>query len=202
MRRSLKVAIWGLVFAAFAGAGAWVAAHTDPFPPGVDDPGARPSASGSVSATPAIESQTWRLVVRSATRHELHVGGSCRSSWLTDLVLTMDEDGSLAGEGPAAFRSGGCDFEVAQVQARSVHLVVTGSLDADVLRLRFGAGALDPVGSQDLGGLAATLDSLRPALRLSDGRGEKGVSVSRSDGDQGRWVAAHDISVVCQTGCA
>ena len=40
MRKGVKVAAWVAVFLACAGVGAYVAAHTDPFPPGVDRPGA------------------------------------------------------------------------------------------------------------------------------------------------------------------
>ena len=46
MRRAVKVLLWIAVFAACFGVGAYVAAHTDPFPPGVDDPGAT-AGSGS-----------------------------------------------------------------------------------------------------------------------------------------------------------
>ena len=40
MRRGVKVAAWAAVFLACAGVGAFIAAHTDPFPPGVDRPSA------------------------------------------------------------------------------------------------------------------------------------------------------------------
>lgn len=38
----VKVVVWILVLLVCAGAGAFVASRTDPFPPGVEDPGARP----------------------------------------------------------------------------------------------------------------------------------------------------------------
>ncbi len=43
MHRVLKVAAWAALFLACAGVGAYIAAHSDPFPPGVDRPGASPS---------------------------------------------------------------------------------------------------------------------------------------------------------------
>jgi hypothetical protein len=50
--RLVKVITWVLVFALCAALGAVVAANTDPFPPGVDDPGVRPSADGSPAEDP------------------------------------------------------------------------------------------------------------------------------------------------------
>jgi hypothetical protein len=48
--RWAKVLIWIVVFAAFAAAGAYAASRTDPFPPGVEDPGARDDARGAPAA--------------------------------------------------------------------------------------------------------------------------------------------------------
>ena len=47
MPKAVKILLWIGAFLACAGVGAYVAAHTDPFPPGVDDPGAH--AAGPVS---------------------------------------------------------------------------------------------------------------------------------------------------------
>ena len=51
MRRLGKVLAWTLVFAACAAVGAVVAANTNPFPPGVEDPGARLDGSSDPMAS-------------------------------------------------------------------------------------------------------------------------------------------------------
>ena len=79
MRRGLKIVVWVGVFAVCAGAGAFVAAHTNPFPPGVEDPGARSTTPPSTSPSPA--SERWSLAMTSATRHELHVGGASATAY-------------------------------------------------------------------------------------------------------------------------
>ena len=52
MRRWVKVAAWAAVFLACAGIGAYIAAHTDPFPPGVDRQGESPFPTVSPSTSP------------------------------------------------------------------------------------------------------------------------------------------------------
>ena len=81
MPRWVKLTLWLGVFGVCAGVGAFVAAHTNPFPPGVEDPGSRPTTPTPTSG--ASTSQRWSLAMNSATRHDLHVGGSCRSRWHT-----------------------------------------------------------------------------------------------------------------------
>jgi hypothetical protein len=61
-RRLLKVAAWAAVFLTCAGIGAFVAAQTDPFPPGVDDPGLRPTPSTGTDAPGLV---TWPAVLSS-----------------------------------------------------------------------------------------------------------------------------------------
>ena len=78
MRTPVKIVAWTLAFAAAAGAGAYVAAHTDPFPPGVDDPGARStSPSTSVVPTPTSEPEPrrWQVDAEVGSEHQLHVEG-------------------------------------------------------------------------------------------------------------------------------
>jgi hypothetical protein len=197
VRRRVKVVIWTVVFVACAGAGAYVAAHTNPFPPGVEDPGARPT---SPTTSPTPTSQRWNLVIDSATRHELHVGGSCRSSWRTTGVIRIAPDGSVTGRAEARLRRWGCDFPVAQIQTRSVALGVSGSLGARLV-LRFVASGSRPTGSQDLGGFVPTLPKLRPSIELSGGHGGAPASASLTDGDLGRYVNEGEIQLDCATAC-
>lgn len=201
MPKPLKAGLWIAVFAVFAAAGAYVAAHTDPFPPGVADPGARPDRAPS-SSTPAPEPLRFDLTMTSDTRHELHVGGTCRTKWRTTGRVTVHADGSVAGEGTAELRGkAGCDFSTAQVQTRSIHVVITGTLDGRVLELRFAEAGRDPKGSQDLGGFSNTLHYIVPALKLTIGEGEGVVMVRKPDGDLGRWVSANRATATCATGC-
>jgi hypothetical protein len=197
VRRWVKVVIWAVVFVVCAGAGAYVAAHTNPFPPGVEDPGARP-ASSTTSPTPPP--QRWNLVMGNSTRHELHVGGSCRSGWRTTGVIRIAPDGSVTGQAEARLLRWGCDFPVAQIQTRSVALEVSGSLGARLV-VRFSAGGSRPTGSQDLGGFVPTLPELRPSIELSGGHGGAPASASLPDGDLGRYVNEGEIQLDCATAC-
>jgi hypothetical protein len=200
VRRGLKAIVWTGVFAACAGAGAYVASHTNPFPPGVEDPGARPTETPSTS--PAPTAQRWNLVMRSATRHELHVGGSCRSGWRSTGVLTIRPDGSASGEAVARLEGWGCDFAVAQVQTRIVRLAVSGHPRGGArLLLRFSEAGVGPPGSQDLGGFIATLPLVNARLQPMAGHGDTAVSVARGDGDLGRYVNDSKVQLDCATGC-
>ncbi len=198
MRRALKVIVWTGVFAACAGAGAYVAAHTNPFPPGVEDPGARPTAASPTS--PAATAERWNMVMFSATRHDLHVGGSCRSTWRTAGVVKVRPDGSAGGRVTARLRHWVCDFPVAQIQTKRVQLTVTGSADGRLV-LRFSGAEEAPSGSQDLGGFIATIGLLEPKLALEGGHGGAVASASRPDGDLGRYVSDGEIQLDCATGC-
>jgi hypothetical protein len=200
VRRGLKAIVWTGVFAACAGAGAYVASQTDPFPPGVEDPGARPT--GTPSTSPAAAQQRWNLVMHSATRHDLHVGGSCRSGWRTTGVLTIRPDGSATGEAVARLDGWGCDFAVAQVQTRTVTLAVSGRpIGGARLLLRFSEAATGPTGSQDLGGFIATLPLVNARMQLVAGHGDTTVSAARGDGDLGRYVNDSKVQLNCATGC-
>jgi hypothetical protein len=199
VRRGVKVIVWILVFTACAGAGAYVAAHTNPFPPGVEDPGARPT-----TPPPTTQVQTegqWSFVLSSSTRHELHVGGACRSGWTTSGSIAIAPDGSVAGHGVAQVHDWGCDFPVAQIQTRIVRLAVRGSLSGNVVSLGFSIEGSGPPGSQDLGGFTATVRSLSPTVPVSDGRGHAVAREARPDGDLGRYVNDSRIQLACATGC-
>jgi len=201
VRRGLKIVVWVGVFAVCAGAGAFVAAHTNPFPPGVEDPGARSTTPPSTSPSPA--SERWSLAMMSATRHELHVGGACRSAFRTTGAITVRPDGVASGEARAVLRGWGCDFPVAQVQTRSIRLAVSGKPLDGRLDLRFYelVGGSSPKGTQDLGGFIETLPLLNLQVRLTGERERAGASVLRPDGDLGRYVNDSRIQLACATGC-
>src|SRR5687768_5721708 len=113
MRRVVKVAAWTAAFVAAAGAGALVAANTNPFPPGVDRPGEGTGASPQPTTTPSPEPEPerWRATLRSFTFHELYVGGRCVSRWSGVLRFTIDPDGRAQGAGRARLRGDlDCDF--------------------------------------------------------------------------------------------
>jgi hypothetical protein len=203
VRRGVKVIIWIVVFATCAGAGAYVAAHTNPFPPGVEDPGARPTPP---TTSPAPTTQLWNLVMYSATRHDLHVGGSCRSGWRTTGVVTIRPDGVARGRALARLKGWSCDFPVAQVQTRLVRLVITGTEATSTtsdgrLVLHFAEAGAAPTGSQDLGGLTATLGQLDPRIELSGRYGNTPAHASRPDGDLGSYVNDSKVQLECATGC-
>jgi len=199
VRRGVKVVVWTVVFAACAGAGAFVAAHTNPFPPGVEDPGARPTTPVPTTSVPA--SERWSLVMISTTRHDLHVGGSCRSSWRTTGAFTVQPDGAVSGAATARVRGWGCDFSVAQVQSRVIRLRVSGARSGDRLAVMFSIEGASPTGSQDLGGFAATVEDLRQHGDVSGGHVGTRDHVERSDGDLGRYSNDSEIQLDCATGC-
>jgi hypothetical protein len=187
--KAVKIILWVVVFAAAVAAGAFMASRSDPFPPGVEDPGARPTITPT--PTPAAPSPTvWALEMTSATAHHLHVGGSCRSDWLIRGTITIRPDGSAAGQGSAVLsQPATCDFPQSQVQTKKIALVVTGRLAGGSLRLSFSEAGRTPVGSQDLGGFTNTLHWIRPVLRIRDGseRATASAQVTKPDGDLGTY---------------
>jgi len=208
--RWLKVAIWAVVFSLCAGAGAYVAAHTNPFPPGVEDPGARPTvptSTSSATGSPPAEPVAIRIDMTSDTRHELHVGGVCTSAWRSHALVDVAADGTATGTGVAKLQAeAACSFPQAQVQTKAIVLRVAGTYRAGVLQLAFQEGGRDPVGSQDLGGFTNTLHFMHPGLRLvADASGTVGATafkVVRPDGDLGRYVSADRVHATCKSGCA
>jgi hypothetical protein len=213
MPRWAKVVIWAVVFAACAAAGAWVASRTDPFPPGVEDPGARPVATDATDAPTAEPEVLWVGQFTAKTEHRLRVGGSCASDWRGKYRMRLDPDGSVEeGSGIAILEPGSdrCDFEQVQTQARSVELAVEGTWERRGQRLwlslRFREGGVDPPGSLDLGGLLATIEIVRPVIgpvfdapfdELGDRR-----AVRVTDGNRGAYLATFDFLATCRSGCS
>jgi hypothetical protein len=187
--KTLKVVGWIAALTLAAAAGAYTASRSDPFPPGVSDPGARPTPS--VAAEPA-----WDLAMRTESSHLLHEGGACRSDWIVTGSLAERPNGALAGdavgslEGPA-----GCDFPQAQVQTRRVTLKVIGTLDGRSVTLAFRLATSSPPGSQDLGGFVATLPQLKPRMRIVDGVGDTTAFASSPDGDLGDYRSASALQL-------
>ncbi len=200
MPKPVKVLAWALVFAAFIGAGAYQASRSDPFPPGVEDPGARPTVTRP-TVTPTSPSPTaavWNLTMDISSRHGLHVGGSCRTDWHVTGSITVQPNGRAAGDanaklaGPAA-----CDFSQAQVQTKAIRLVVVGKTVDGKLRLGFSEAGRTPVGSQDLGGLTNTLSLIHPEVRLR-GTPKASVLATRPDGDLGTYSSSSQLALSSQ----
>ncbi|MFN8232323.1 MAG: hypothetical protein U0V56_02180 [Actinomycetota bacterium] len=208
MGRLVKPAVWTAAFLACAGAGAYLAAHTDPFPPGVDRPtGTGPTgATGpSPSASPVPVVQRWTGVMPAAARHDLYVGGSCRSRWRTELRLTIEPDGSVGGAGVSLpVGDASCDFPQAQEQADRIRMAVEGRLTrAGSLRVTFEHVTPVPEGSTDLGGFLGFLAQTRIAMAIDTEAAFSATFIDdeRSDGNRGTYVVDGSLRVRCRSGC-
>jgi hypothetical protein len=156
------VLLWAVILLACAGVGAFIGSRSNPFPPGVPDPGA---TSPTESASPSPEFVEWPVTMTSRTTHTYHVGGSCTSDWRLEGRLRISEVGRLDGHGVARLRPGArCDFPSAQVQARRIVVLFHGRREGDTLDLRFEEGSVRPAGSQDLGAFLKTLGTLRISI--------------------------------------
>jgi hypothetical protein len=157
-----RVLLWMVILLACAGVGAFIGSRSNPFPPGVPDPGARPSDGPSPSPP---ELDEWPITMVSRTTHTFHVGGSCTSAWRVKGSLRISASGRITGSGVARLQSGaGCDFPSAQVQAERIQVQFLGRREGDELDLRFRDVGRMPAGSQDLGAFVKTLETLRVAI--------------------------------------
>ena len=199
MPRWAKVVIWIVVFGACAAAGAYVAANTDPFPPGVDDPGARtdPSADPTpVDLPDTSDNVRWVVRLESTSSHTFRVGGACRSDWTGRITLRFDEAGSVEGGGTAELSRAGCDFPIAQEQARSIDLTFFGVARAGAsTAVTTSVAGVSPLGSRDLGGFVETVRGA--TFRFEDGVAR--VVAERSDGAEGTLRSETTLS--CIQGC-
>lgn len=203
--------MWTVVFASCAAAGAWLASRTDPFPPGVDDPGARPTEQPSAAPSDPAP-PTWQGEIVATTEHRLHVGGACRSDWRGTYRMDLLGDGTLGGPGGVLTLvpdSAGCDFPQAQSQADAIDVDIVGTWEARgrevVIRMRFVEQGRDPEGSIDLGGLLATLGRVRPEVASEPEAPPEGlggpIRVQVTDGNQGIYVATYRVSSNCRSSC-
>jgi hypothetical protein len=195
MPKPLKVLVWALVFAACIGAGAYQASRSDPFPPGVEDPGARPTVTPT---SPSPTASVWHLTMDVTSRHGLHVGGSCRTDWHVTGSITVPPNGRAAGDANAKLAApAACDFSQAQVQTKAIRLVVVGKTIDGKLRLGFTEAGRTPAGSQDLGGLTNTLSLIHPEVRLR-GTPKASVLATRPDGDLGTYSSRSQLTLSSQ----
>jgi hypothetical protein len=203
--RPAKILIWALVFAACAGVGAYVAAHTDPFPPGVADPGARPfsSPSSTTSPSPKPAPRRWQLGGDAKTLHWHNVGGFCYSAW--DVQASMDEGdvpGLVVGDGLATLaKDARCQFPTAVVQTETLRFRVRGTVSPSgslFLRFRF-IGSPDPRGSSDLGGFV----ELWPAIHVEGHAKGRLPTISNMhpDGNLGAYRIFYHPVLRCVEGC-
>lgn len=180
MRGTARVLIWVVILAACAGIGAFLASRSNPFPPEVRVE----SPTQAPTPTPG-EPTPWRLTMTSRTRHAYRVGGSCTSDWQVRARIFVSDGGRVLGTGRAKLERGaGCDFETAQVQARTVALRLSGSRAEGRLRLRFQVAEVSPPGAQDLGGFVETVPAMRFSIRERDGASASGrTQVVDGDGE-------------------
>ena len=202
MRRVTKVVVWTLVFAMCATVGAVVAANTDPFPPGVEDPGARPgggtTGGPSDEATPSDSGGSWLVRIDTRTYHDLFVGGRCAANWRIDVGLAVSE-GPIEGAGAASLKSElRCDEQTAQVQADRLDLRAVGALREGELRFRLEETGRDPVGSQELSGFLETITTLRLEIPAGDGATAT-FDVEVPDGGQGTFRAVGTVVLTAAT---
>jgi hypothetical protein len=201
MRRTLKVTVWVVVFAVCAGVGAFIASRTNPFPPGVQDPGARsltPDPTPTTTPPPVPIGVTWAGGIAAGTSHRLFVGGTCSTTWRITLDLEVDSLGKVQGIGTARLQGPlRCDFQTAQVQSRTLHLLLSGRHANARIALDFSVKGRAPVGSDDYGGLIHTLSAF-PAMRIHAGSIDKEIVVQVSDGDQGNYMGDYQVSLSCQ----
>ena len=198
MSKPLKIAIWVVVFAACAGVGAFVASRSNPFPPGVEDPGAHQTLTPTPTQPAPL---AWGLTMHVDSQHTLHEGGACRSEWGVTGTIEIQPNGKASGVADAKLAApASCDFPQAQVQTKELRLVIAGTRTAGVLRLSFSEGGRTPVGSQDLGGFTNTLHFIRPVVKLPESAqsGHATAKVTRSDGDLGSYSSTSVLRLALQ----
>jgi hypothetical protein len=207
MRRFVKPAVWTAAFLACAGAGAFLAANTDPFPPGVDRPtGTGPTDPSGPSPSPEPVTERWAGAMPLAARHDLYVGGSCRSRWRTEVRLAVEPDGSVSGSAIAVpVGDASCDFPEAQAQANRIQMDVEGGMTpAGSLRITFEHVTPLPAGSTDLGGVLGFLIEERLMVPIDPDAAFSAIVIDdeRSDGNRGTYAVDGSFRVRCRSGCS
>jgi hypothetical protein len=202
VRRVLTVAVWAAVFLGAAGIGAYVAAHTDLFPPDVT----RATGSGPSTATstggPAADGPTWTGVIRSNTYHDLYVGGRCSTRWVTKLTFHLLDGGRITGTGTAKLETDlACPFPNAQINVEEIETIVSGRWDPQGFRIRLHAGDRAPAGTADFGGFESTVlagdSSAEMTVPLDTNRLASGSTRLEREDEQGRgtYVSFNRVSL-------
>jgi hypothetical protein len=185
MRRWIKVAVWTAVFLTCGGAGAYYAAHSNPFPPGVDRAGVSPFPTDTPSPSPTPVPEVWTGTFRSTSYHQLYVGGRCTTRWQGTFHFTVSDTGKLTGQGHAHILGKlVCDFPIAQIQTRLALIDVAGRRTGARLMVLISPSTLSPKGSNDFGGFLAMLPA-RLTLRIRGAHASDRTTRSRLD-DEGR----------------
>ena len=208
MPRPLRVVLWVVAFVGAAGIGAFVAAHSNPFPPSVE-PTRTPSVALTSGPGPSTPSQVWRGTISSTTSHQLYVGGSCDTTWRGTLTLVVRADASVRGVGSVR-RVGAlrCDFPTSQAQVASFRLLVTGTATSQGLELHLAeAGRTPSSGADEYGGFLRTVLSPGarstldvPATGRLDAAGV--VSLHRVDAEgRGTYASRTRIEASCARRC-
>jgi hypothetical protein len=199
MPRALRIVLWVALFAACAGVGAFIASRSNPFPPGVQDPGARSfTPSTTPTSTPEPAGVLWSGHMLAGTSHHLFVGGSCSTAWRIELDFHVSDLGRVRGTGVARLQGHlRCDFPTAQVQSRTLHLKVSGRHANMQIALTFVVKGRRPVGSDDYGGLIKTFPDF-PSVPVQSGRLEGPLHLEVPDGDQGTYMADYQMALACQ----
>lgn len=135
------------------------------------NPTVSPEPATSFSPKPAV--QRWVGTIRSATFHDLYVGGRCTSAYSTTLTFLVRPAGAVSGHGRATLTSGPvCSFPLGQLQIKVLALKVQGRVAAGRLAFRLSTVRQVPaVGAIDYGGFLETVLSggLRSPLEVRIG---------------------------------
>ncbi len=194
MRRILKVVVWMIVFAACAAVGAVVAANTNPFPPGVEDPGARPDASPSAASDEPAPAGAWLVHIDARTHHDLLVGGRCAAAWRIVVGVTAGEGPIDSGASATLKGDVRCDEPTAQVQAERIELRATGVLRDGELRFRLEETSRSPAGAQELSGFLETIPTVPIAIAAREGA-TSSIDRELPDGGGGIFSVAMSATV-------
>ena len=164
------------VFVVAAGAGAFVASRSDPFPPDVDGTVATPGAS------PTLSTDHWMLRTTTNSAHILHVGGTCRGRWLLRAARRdarrhgdgeRDREARRSGDMPLRDLAGGG----APYFLRTTSRATSATLFHLVLVFRPSHHGTDPAGSSDLAGYAAALSVMTLPVHGTSARATLTTSV-------------------------
>jgi hypothetical protein len=197
----MRVVAWVAVFAGAAGIGAFIGAHSNPFPPEVQGPPAA-TTSSPAGAAPV----RWRGTISSVTSHQLYVGGSCRTDWTTAITFTVDTNGAISGQGNAHLKGKlRCDFSTAQIDTDAFVVKVSGTLARAKASLHLTEIQRSPAGTSDLGGFASTvLTGAREVLTVpldSASSGARGrINLHRVDQEgRGTYSSSNVVRLTCVT---